>query len=111
MHGIMPKSASNSSSRVQRARTAASKPNVKPEKKKLKREEREIKKEVKLEPVDLAEEGDEEPNRVNGEFISPRRAVKNLSRESHSAELQVDDHILLHPDYQKFSGHLEGSQE
>ena len=93
MHGIMPKSASNSSSRVQRARTAASKPNVKPEKKKLKREEREIKKEVKLEPVELAEERDEELNRVNGEFISPRRAVKNLSRESHSAELQVD-HIL-----------------
>lgn len=86
VHGVMPKSASSSSSRVQRARSAASKPNAKPERKKLKREE--IKKEVKLEPVEMPEGGDEEPNRMNGEFVSPRRAVKNLSRESHSAELQ-----------------------
>jgi len=86
VHGIMPKSASSSSSRVQRARSAASKPNAKPERKKLKRED--IKKEVKLEPVEMPEAGDEEPNRMNGEFVSPRRAVKNLSRESHSAELQ-----------------------
>ena len=87
----MPKSASSSSSRVQRARSAASKPNAKPERKKLKREE--IKKEVKLEPVEMPE--DEEPNRMNGEFVSPRRAVKNLSRESHSAELQVGSFMVL----------------
>ena len=86
----MPKSASSSSSRVQRARSAAAKPNAKPERKKLKREQQEVKKEViKLEPVEMPEGGDEEPNRMNGEFVSPRRAVKNLSRESHSAELQV----------------------
>ena len=89
----MPKSASSSSSRVQRARSAASKPNAKPERKKLKREE--IKKEVKLEPVEMPEGGDEEPNRMNGEFVSPRRAVKNLSRESHSAELQVGPFMVL----------------
>ena len=89
----MPKSASSSSSRVQRARSAASKPNAKPERKKLKREE--IKKEVKLEPVEMPEGGDEEPNRMNGEFVSPRRAVKNLSRESHSAELQVGSFMVL----------------
>ena len=105
----MPKSASSSSSRVQRARSAASKPNAKPERKKLKREE--IKKEVKLEPVEIPEGGDEEPNRMNGEFVSPRRAVKNLSRESHSAELQVVslDSFVKESSHPNFAGHPEGS--
>ena len=109
MHGVMPKSASSSSSRVQRARSAASKPNAKPERKKLKREE--IKKEVKLEPVEIPEGGDEEPSRINGEFVSPRRAVKNLSRESHSAELQVVslDGFVKESSHPNFAGHLEGS--
>lgn len=87
VYGVMPKSASNSSSRVQRARSVIAKPNIKPEKRKnnMKKLE-EIKKQIKLEPIEVPETTNGRLS--NGEFVSPKRAVKNISRSiSHSAEL------------------------
>lgn len=82
----MPKSASSNSSRVQRVRSVTAKPNVKPEKKKVKKQVEDLKKVIKQEPVEMpvpvatpATNG----LRFNGagEFVSPKRAVKNLSRD------------------------------
>ena len=83
----MPKSASNSSNRVQRVRSVAARPNVKPEKKKNLKKVEEVRKvvAVKQEPVEEMEVQVVQTNGLRftngGEFVSPKRAVKNLSRD------------------------------
>jgi len=109
VHGIMPKSASNSSGRAQRARSVvAVKPKNKQNKINVKRPESgetkkvtklELQQTIRLEPSELATPPKSHP--VNGdskeevkmeEFVSPKRAVRNISRD-YSTQQELHENL------------------
>ena len=114
--GVMPRSASSTSNRAQRVRAAANKvtsqpqPVTKPAKAATKRHgstdskkiKLDVKQAVKLEPVDTSD-----PVSTNGDskhFVSPKRAVRNISRDFSTQEavaenlgpMMKDDDCFVH---------------
>jgi len=109
VHGIMPKSASNSSGRAQRARSVvAVKPKNKQNKINVKRQESgetkkvtklELQQTIRLEPSDLATppkseqlNGDSKEEVKMEEFVSPKRAVRNISRD-YSTQQELHENL------------------
>jgi len=113
VHGIMPKSASNSSGRAQRARSVVSvKPKNKQNKINVKRAgsgetkkvtKLELQQTIRLEPSDLETptKSETEHDKVNGdskeevkmeEFVSPKRAVRNISRD-YSTQQELHENL------------------
>jgi len=109
VHGIMPKSASNSSGRAQRARSVvAVKPKNKQNKINVKRPESgetkkvtklELQQTIRLEPSDLATppkseqlNGDSKEEVKMEEFVSPKRAVRNISRD-YSTQQELHENL------------------
>jgi len=109
VHGIMPKSASNSSGRAQRARSVvAVKPKNKQNKINVKRPESgeskkvtksELQQTIRLEPSDLSTppkseqlNGDSKEEVKMEEFVSPKRAVRNISRD-YSTQQELHENL------------------
>lgn len=109
VHGIMPKSASNSSGRAQRARSVvAVKPKNKQNKINVKRPESgetkkvtklDLQQTIRLEPSELATppksgqlNGDSKDEVKMEEFVSPKRAVRNISRD-YSTQQELHENL------------------